>query len=145
MNWRRWKTRSAGLPLKDQAMESRQFNRRAMTAFIFILLAIALLSLRYVYLQFISFEEFTARSISNQVRIVPVVPNRGLIYDRRGRPVAENRPAYRLELVPEKVKETRRATINSGDRDRRFRKTGQNRSRSNAIAGHEGPKYAQGS
>ena len=65
--------------------------------------AIFLLSLRYVYLQIVSFEEFTARSINNQVRIVPVAPNRGLIYDRRGRPVAENLPAHRLELVPEKV------------------------------------------
>jgi penicillin-binding protein 2 len=70
--------------------------------------AIFLLSLRYVYLQIISYEEFTTRSISNQVRIVPVAPNRGLIYDRRGRPVAENRPAYRLELVPEKVDDLER-------------------------------------
>ncbi len=62
-----------------------------------------LLGLRYFYLQVISHEEFATRSISNQVRVVPVPPNRGLIYDRRGRPVAENRPAYRLELVPEKV------------------------------------------
>jgi penicillin-binding protein 2 len=72
------------------------------------LAAIFLLSLRYVYLQIISYEEFTTRSISNQVRIVPVAPNRGLIYDRRGRPVAENRPAYRLELVPEKVDDLER-------------------------------------
>ncbi|MDX1380704.1 MAG: penicillin-binding protein 2, partial [Xanthomonadales bacterium] len=55
---------------------------------------------------------FATRSADNQVRVVPVQPNRGLIYDRRGRPVAENRPAYRLELVPEKVDDLER-TIRS--------------------------------
>ena len=94
---------ASGQPLKDQALEGRQFSSRALTAFLIILAAIFLLSLRYAYLQLINYEEFTARSINNQVRIVPVAPNRGLIYDRRGRAIAENRPAYRLELVPEKV------------------------------------------
>lgn len=103
MNLRRLTGRATGPPLKDQVLEGRQFGVRALTAFLIILAAIFLLSLRYVYLQLISYEEFTVRSINNQVRIVPVPPNRGLIYDRRGRPVAENLPAYRLELVPERV------------------------------------------
>jgi penicillin-binding protein 2 len=90
-------------PLKDPVLESRQFRRRAYEAFLFILFVILLLGLRYAYLQVVSYEEFTTRSINNQVRIVPVAPNRGLIYDRRGRPISENRPAYRLEIVPEKV------------------------------------------
>jgi len=104
MKWRRWiAPAAAGSPLKDQALEGQQFHSRALQAFLIILAAILLLSLRFVFLQFVRFEEFSARSINNQVRIVPVAPNRGLIYDRRGRPVAENRPAYRIELVPEKV------------------------------------------
>lgn len=90
-------------PIKDQAQEARQFSSRAMTAFVIISAALFLLALRYVYLQVVSYEEFATRSTSNQVRVVPVAPNRGLIYDRRGRPIAENRPAYRLELVPEKI------------------------------------------
>lgn len=103
MNVRRITGHRAGQPLKDQALEGRQFSNRAMTAFLIILAAVFLLGLRYVYLQIVSFEEFQARSINNQVRIVPVAPNRGLIYDRRGRPIAENLPAFRLEVVPEKV------------------------------------------
>jgi len=100
---RRLTSPSTHRPLKDQVQEGRQFSARALTAFLIILAAIILLSLRFIYLQVVNYEEFTARSITNQVRIVPVAPNRGLIYDRRGRPIAENRPAYRLELVPEKV------------------------------------------
>ncbi len=85
--------------------ESLLFGSRATTALLLIVGAILLLSLRYVFLQVFSHDEFTTRSISNRVRIVPVAPNRGLIYDRRGRPVAENLPAYRLELVAEKVED----------------------------------------
>ena len=90
-------------PIKDQALEGSQFGRRALIAFLLLAAAVLLLALRYFYLQVINYEEFATRSVSNQVRVVPVPPNRGTIYDRRGRPVAVNRPAYRLELVPEKV------------------------------------------
>ena len=93
----------AAQPLKDHVLEGRQFNRRALVAFGVLAASVLLLAVRYFYLQVVNFEEFTTRSVNNQMRVVPVPPNRGLIYDRRGRPVAENRPAYRLELVPEKV------------------------------------------
>jgi penicillin-binding protein 2 len=96
-------------------VEGRQFSSRALTAFLVILAFIFLLSLRYMYLQIVSFEEFQARSINNQVRIIPVAPNRGLIYDRRGRPIAENLPAFRLELVPEKVKDLEATVASLGD------------------------------
>jgi len=94
---------AASQPLKDHAAEARQFRSRARVAFLLVLLTVLLLGSRYVFLQVVSHEEFATRSVNNQVRLVPVPPNRGLIYDRRGRPVAENQPAYRLELVPEKV------------------------------------------
>ncbi len=90
-------------PIKDAALETRLFGRRVMTGFGLVLLTVALLLLRYVWLQVLHHEEYTTRSTSNRVRLVPVAPNRGLIYDRRGRPLAENRPAYRLEIVPEKA------------------------------------------
>ena len=94
-----------GQVLKDQALEGRLFARRAMMAFLLVLFAVLMLCLRYFYLQVISHDEFSVRSASNRVRIVPVAPNRGLVYDRRGRPVAQNLPAYRLEVVPEKVED----------------------------------------
>lgn len=105
MNFPRLKNKRGRRPIKDHAQEARQFGTRAMTAFVIIAVAVSLLALRFVYLQIVSFEEFSTRSTSNQVRVTPVAPNRGLIYDRRGRPIAENRPAYRLELVPEKVED----------------------------------------
>ena len=101
-------------PIKDQVLEARQFSARALTAFVMISLALFLLVLRFAYLQVVAHEEFVTRSANNQVRVVTVPPNRGLIYDRRGRPIAENRPAYRLELVPEKVDDLASTITNLG-------------------------------
>jgi penicillin-binding protein 2 len=70
---------------------------------VLVIVLACLLLARYSWLQVVSHDEFTARSTNNSVRVVPVAPNRGLIYDRRGRLLAENLPAYRLEVVPEKV------------------------------------------
>ena len=77
--------------------------RRITISMAAVVLMILLLFVRYTWLQVIGHEEFTSRSTSNRVRVVPVAPNRGQIYDRRGRVIAENLPAYRLEVVPEKV------------------------------------------
>jgi penicillin-binding protein 2 len=92
-----------GRAIKDAAEEQRRFRRRAAESFLIVVAVCLLLLARYAYLQVVSHDEFTARSINNQVKVVPVAPNRGLLYDRRGRPLAENRPAFRLQIVPEKA------------------------------------------
>ena len=89
--------------IKDQREERRLFDSRAWTGLIIVSLCMLALLGRYVWLQVYAFENFSTRSESNRVSIRPVVPNRGLIYDRRGRVIADNRPAYRLEIIPEKV------------------------------------------
>lgn len=89
--------------IKDERDERRLFEKRAWVGFICITLCILALLGRYVWLQVFAFDRFATRSENNRVAVRPVVPNRGLIYDRRGRVIAENRPAYRLEIVPEMV------------------------------------------
>lgn len=90
-------------PIKEQAAEQRLFRNRAWTGlFIMVLCTLGLLA-RFFYLQVVRHEDYSTRSESNRVHVRPVPPNRGLIYDRRGRLLAENIPAYRMELVPEEV------------------------------------------
>lgn len=89
--------------IKDQRDERHLFERRARTAFVIVVVCMLALLGRYVWLQVFSHESFVTRSENNRVSIRPVAPNRGLIYDRRGRVIAENRPAYRLEILPEKA------------------------------------------
>jgi len=62
-----------------------------------------LLGARLVYLQIYKHEELSTQAENNRITVVPIVPNRGLILDRNGKVLAENRPAFQLELVRERV------------------------------------------
>lgn len=90
-------------PIKDSGREAQLFRRRAQIGFLVMLLLSVLLAARYLYLQVFTHDAFTTRSESNRVSLRPVAPNRGLIYDRRGRVLADNQPAFLMKLVPEKV------------------------------------------
>ncbi len=50
-----------------------------------------------------SYQKYQTRSNSNRIKLLPVAPNRGLIYDRNGVLLADNTPVYSLEVIPEQV------------------------------------------
>jgi len=89
--------------LKDHWAEQRLFGRRILAAGVVILLLLAALFARLIYLQVVKHEYFSDLSQGNRIRIEPLPPNRGLILDRNGEPLALNRPAYQLELVREQT------------------------------------------
>ncbi len=90
-------------PIKDNEAESAQFQRRAVLSLSLIVVAILIVLARFGELMVLRHAEFAARSDKNRVKLQPLAPARGLILDRRGVILADNRPAYRLELVPEQV------------------------------------------
>jgi penicillin-binding protein 2 len=79
------------------------FVSRVILASVFALIFIGVVVARLVQLQVFDYELFAEKAQGNRVRIEAVPPTRGLIYDRRGRIIAENLPAYQLELIPEQV------------------------------------------
>ncbi len=81
------------------------FRRRAAVSGFFVILLIGLLLGRLLYLQFFEYAHFKTLSENNRVRLQPIAPNRGLIFDRNGVVLAENRPSYRLEVIPEQVED----------------------------------------
>ncbi len=89
--------------LKNPLLESAQFQRRALFGFACVALGLLVLGARFGWLQISRHEEYLTRSNENRIKLRPVVPARGLIYDRNGKLLADNVPAYRLELVPEQV------------------------------------------
>ncbi len=89
--------------IKDTRGESALFRRRAVAGFVLILLCFGLLVSRYVHLQVTRHDEFATRSTNNRVKPRAIPPPRGLIYDRNGVLLADNQPAFRLEVVPEQV------------------------------------------
>ncbi len=93
-------------PIKDSGAEHRLFMSRVLLASLGVVLLIGLVVGRLVQLQIIEHDHFADLSQGNRVRIEPVPPTRGLIYDRQGVILAENVPTYQLELVPEQVADT---------------------------------------
>lgn len=91
--------------LKDHWREQRMFLGRLIAAAVIVVMLAGLVVYRLVDLQVVHFEHFSRLSQGNRVRIEPVPPVRGLLFDRRGRLLAENRPVYQLELVPEQVRD----------------------------------------
>jgi penicillin-binding protein 2 len=63
------------------------------------------LLLRLAWLQIIDHDRFADLSEHNRIRLMELAPNRGLIYDRNGVVLAENKPTYHLEITPEQVED----------------------------------------
>jgi penicillin-binding protein 2 len=58
---------------------------------------------RLVWLQIAQAPYYASLARGNRIRVIPVAPTRGLIYDRNGRVLAENVPTYELTLVPDQA------------------------------------------
>ncbi len=89
--------------VKDNSVENRLFLNRIVAAFLVIILLTAGLIIRLIYLQIVGHEHYSSLAKDNSIKIVPLIPTRGIIYDRHGRILAENKPSYSLELIPEKI------------------------------------------
>ena len=90
-------------PIKDHYSERRIFIARVIFTSVVGIVLLGLVIARLVQLQVFDYEHFAERSLGNRVRIEAVPPIRGLVFDRQGRVLAENLPAYQLELIPEQV------------------------------------------
>ena len=91
--------------IRDYQAEARLFSSRAIVAFLGIVILMGLLVANMYNIQVNQFQDYKTRSNDNRIKVVPIAPNRGLIYDRNGVLLAENRPVFNLELTPEKIKD----------------------------------------
>ncbi|WP_110690912.1 penicillin-binding protein 2 [Salinicola endophyticus] len=89
--------------VKDHEQEVRVFRNRSLVAAALIVLMAGALVSRLFYLQVMEHDVFITRSDNNRMRVEPLPPRRGLIYDRNGQLLAENRPTYNLTIVRERV------------------------------------------
>lgn len=89
--------------IRDHHAESALFGRRVVFALIVVVSVFFVLLANMYQLQVKQYETFQTRSNDNRIKVVPLAPNRGLIYDRNGKLLAENIPVLSLEVVPERV------------------------------------------
>lgn len=93
------------IELRDHPAELHKFRIRLAISAGFVLILFLVLYVRLYYLQVTQQEHYHTLAEANRISISPLVPNRGLIYDRNGRVLAQNYSAYTLEIVPSKFQD----------------------------------------
>ncbi|WP_337878707.1 penicillin-binding protein 2 [Rheinheimera sp.] len=89
--------------IQDPSADSQLFKQRAAVGFVIVVLCFTLIVFNQYHLQIEMHEHYVTRADGNRIKLIPQPPNRGLIYDRNGVLLAENRPIHSVELVPEQV------------------------------------------
>jgi penicillin-binding protein 2 len=89
--------------IKNPFIEQEIFLRRSAVAGV-IMLGLALaLTIKLFQLQILRHDYYLELSQGNRVRLEPIPPARGLILDRNGVVLADNLPAFQLELTLEEL------------------------------------------
>ena len=114
---------ASALSLNDPSSDRRNVIRRAIVLFVIAMLMIGILIARLIQLQVLDHETYQTRSDENRIQVQPLAPPRGLIFDRHGALLAENRPVSALAIVEERVPdldalvEDLRRLVDIGDED----------------------------
>ncbi len=111
------------------AVDLARFRLRVVVAVLFVLTCLGLLAARFHVLQVQRHDYFLTRAEDNRIALLPVVPHRGTIVDRRGVVLARNYATYTIEITPSQVRDLEATLdelatlvpIDARDR-RRFRK-----------------------
>jgi len=90
---------------KDHRQEREILVSRTIFAFLVVVLLFILLLARSWFLQVIEHENYQTRSNNNRISVQRVAPNRGLIFDRNGVLLAENKSVYSIQVIPEQAKD----------------------------------------
>ncbi|CAD83379.1 penicillin-binding protein 2 [Candidatus Blochmanniella floridana] len=83
--------------------ESLLFTKRIMISCTVIIFIISILFIQLYRIQIMHFHMYVTRSNENRIKIIPISPKRGIIYDRNGIALALNRTVYYLEIMPKHI------------------------------------------
>ncbi|MGV8920048.1 MAG: penicillin-binding protein 2 [Pseudomonas sp.] len=90
------------IPLKDHETETRMVNKRLLACGIFVAALSCILVGRMYFLQVTEYAYHSTISENNRVHVLPIPPERGIIYDRNGVVLADNRPSFNLIMTRER-------------------------------------------
>lgn len=88
----------------NQSLLNVMYQQRILVAIGLMLLVFLTFTVRMVYLQLFEHEHYKKLSNDNRIDIVSLAPTRGLLWDRNGILLADNKPDYGIDIIPEKVK-----------------------------------------
>ncbi|BAN99841.1 penicillin-binding protein 2 [Plautia stali symbiont] len=83
--------------------EEKLFVRRALVAFALVVICFTILGINLYRLQVDQHSYYQTRSNENDIKMIPIAPTRGLIYDRNGIPLVRNVTWYDILVTPYKI------------------------------------------
>ena len=89
--------------LKDHEKDASTVRSRVVVGAVAVCLLLLVLIARLYYLQVIQYDYHSTLSENNRVHVQPIPPTRGLIYDRNGVIIADNRPSFSLSVTRERA------------------------------------------
>ena len=93
---------SQPIRLKDHEKDARLVRGRVVVGAIAVVVLICVLLARLYFLQVVQYEYHSTLSENNRVHVQPIPPTRGLIFDRNGVVIADNRPSFSLTMTRER-------------------------------------------
>ena len=93
------------MQLKNHKQEIYLFKRRLLIIAIFIVVIFFVLLARLFYLQILHYKTYSTLSLQNHLMLLPIEPKRGLIYDRNGVLLVDNKPVFSLDIIPYQVED----------------------------------------
>lgn len=83
--------------------EEKLFARRAIVAFALVVICFTILGINLYRLQVDQHSYYQTRSNENDIKMIPIAPTRGLIFDRNGIPLVRNVSWYDIHITPYKI------------------------------------------
>ena len=105
-NKRRWRSPKREAPDESQVLRGKFFYFRILILFLF-----GILSLQLMRMQVFHGEAYQQRAESNRLRIEPLMPSRGLVFDRNGVPLVVNAPHFAAGIVAADFPEDKEAAM----------------------------------
>ena len=101
--------------LKNPKLEERYFRARVYVVAFLVICSLFVLAARLFHLQIVSNEHYATLSQENRVRVVPIAPTRGLIFDRNLKLLADNKSSYQIEITPVQVDDLQQVVAQLGE------------------------------
>jgi penicillin-binding protein 2 len=89
---------------KINPIEAEIYQNRLKKLTLFVVIVVGILFIRLWFLQIISGAQYRKKSESNRIDLRDILPVRGMIFDRNGELLVDNRASFALGVIPEDVK-----------------------------------------
>ncbi len=84
------------------------YSRRLRTVTLLVMIVFVVLILRLWYLQVVKGPSYRVQSENNRIHLQDIPPFRGMIFDRNGDLLVDNRPSFDMNVIPEEIQDRNR-------------------------------------